>query len=261
MNTIRQDLEEIYQARSILRSLVVKNLIGRYKNSAMGFLWHFFTPIMMMFVYYIVFTTVRINPIPDFWIYLSSGLFPFSFMMNNLTGGSGCIVGNAGMVKKMYFPREIIVLSQVISTFIIMLIGYAIILIAVIISGHGFGVSLVLLPVIMFLMLVFVLGYTLMFSALTVYARDVQYFLSTISMALFFLTPMYCTLDSTSGILSLVMHINPLSYFIEAFHYSIYFGTFPDPMTTIMCVLLPTASLSIGVFIFRHLKGGFAERL
>ena len=139
-------IKEIYNSRNILKSLVIKNLIGQYRSSLLGFSWHLIMPLILLIVYYIVFTQIRASPIPDFWVYLASSLFPFTFMINNLTSGSSCIIHNANILKKMYFPREIIVLSQVISTFIIMLIGYAIVVIGILLTGFGFGISIVILP-------------------------------------------------------------------------------------------------------------------
>ena len=257
----KKEMRELYDSRNILKSLVVKNLVGRYRNSVLGFCWHFVMPVILLFVYYIAFDQIRSTPIHDFWVYLASGLFPFNFMINNLTGGSACIVSNAGMVKKMYFPREIIVLSQVISTFIVMLIGYSVILIAIIATGYGIGISLVMLPVMFILTFTFTLGFVLIFSALTVYVRDVQYFLSSISLIFFFLTPMYFLSNSITGLFSIIVSINPFTYFIEAYHDIMFYQTFPDMLHLSMTIIISVLSITIGYLIFRKLKTGFAERL
>ena len=184
-------VKDIIDSRNILKSLVVRNLVGRYKNSLLGFAWDFVTPAIMMFVYYVVFTQIRSSDIPDFWIFVSSALFPFNFMISNLTVGSGCIVSNASMIKKIYFPREIIVLSQVISSLVILIIGYAIVFFAIVVSGHNLDWVVLFFPIVLFLMFMFTVGFTLLFSSITVYIRDVQYLLSSLSMVFFFMTPMY----------------------------------------------------------------------
>lgn len=261
INEFCEKTKEIYESRNILKSLVVKNFIGRYRYSVLGFGWNFIMPIVLLFVYYIAFDQIRAIPIPDFWIYLASGLFPFHFLIANLTGGSGCIVGNAGMVKKMYFPREIIVLSQVISTFMIMLIGYVVILVAVLVSGYGFGTSIIMLPVVFILTFIFTLGFVLLFSAITVYIRDVQYFLTSISVVFFFLTPMYFVSESITGLFSIVVSLNPFTYFIESFHDLLYYQSFPDSMHLLIIIVLSLLSLTVGVLVFHKLENGFAERL
>lgn len=251
----------MYDSRFILKSLVIRNLFGRYRNSLLGFGWHFVMPTLVLLVYYIVFTQIRATTIPNFWIYLASGLFPFNFMISNLTGGSACIINNAEIVKKMFFPREIIVLSQVISTFIIMVIGYAIVLVVIAATGFGFDVSLIMLPILLLLTLLFTLGFVLLFSSLTVFIRDIHYFLSSVSMLFFFLTPMYFLSGSITGIFSLVVSINPLTYFIESFHDIVFYQSFPDPLHFFMTIILSIVSLTMGLLVFSKLKNRFVERL
>ena len=255
------DFREIRSSKNILRSLVSKNLFGHYKNSALGFFWHFFQPILMMLIYYIVFTEIRSNPIPDYWVYLSCALFPFTFMTSNLTAGSTVITGNPGMVKKMYFPREILVISQVLTSLIVMVLGYIIVLIAAMAIGHYISWSMLLIPLFMVLMMVFVTGYVFLFSSLNVYVRDIQYFLGAISMVFMFMTPMYFMADQVSGILGTIIWLNPFTYFVEAFHSMVYFGTIPDVSICAMCLILPIISIVLGYAVFRKLKKGFVERL
>lgn len=258
---LKNEIKEIVDSRNVLKSLVKKNLVGRYRNSALGFGWHFVMPAIMLVVYYIVFSQIRSTPIDDFWVYLASGLFPFNYMINNLTNGSGCVVNNANMVKKMYFPRGILVLSQAISTMIIMLIGYSIVIIAIILSGYGISTSILLLPLIILLMFGFVLGYVLLLSAITVYHRDVQHFLSSISMMFFFLTPMYFVSDSISGLFKTIVMANPFTYYVEFFHTIVYYQTIPEINSILIVTCITTISLICGAIVFHKLKMNFAERL
>lgn len=216
----------------------------------------------MMCVYYFVFTELREGALPNFWVFLASGLFPFNFMHSNLINGSGLVVNNGGLVKKMYFPREILVLSGVTCSFIILCIGYAIVLSAIIISGYSVNFCLLLfLPIFLLVMAVFETGIMLFFSAVTVYVRDVQYVLNTSSMILYFMTPMYFVSSDLSGILANIIWLNPFTYYIEAFHSIVYFSTFPECKVIVGCILVAVLSIIIGVFVFNMLKKGFAERL
>ncbi len=259
--SLRQDFKEIYDCRNTVRALVLKELFGRYKNSAIGFAWHFVIPIIMMGVYYVVFNTIRPNYIPQFWVFLSSGLFAFTFMLGNLNRGPGSITNNAMMVKKMYFPRSILILSEVISSFIIMLIGYAIVFSGILLIGYELSISIIFLPIILTLMFIFVAGYVLVLSSITVYFRDLQYLINSLSMVFFFITPMYFTMDDVSGILSYIIAINPFSYYVEACHQIVYYGIFPDTTILSVCLIAPIISITLGLIIFRKLRYGFAERL
>ncbi|WII09732.1 ABC transporter permease [Methanomassiliicoccales archaeon LGM-DZ1] len=258
----RHHLRELYASRSILHSLVYNNLFGRYRNSALGFAWNFIIPMVMICVYYVVFTEIRKSAISDFMVYVLSAMFPFSFMTQNLTGGASAITGNSGMVKKIYFPREILVFAQTLSTFLIMLIGYSVSLILIAATGFSLDwVSMLFVPAVLILELIFVTGYVFLFSSLTVYSRDVQYVLNSISMVFFFMTPMYFFADEATGLLNALIWINPFTYFVEALHSAVYFGEPPDAWVISMCLLLALFALVLGYAVFRRLKRGFAERL
>jgi len=262
IQSTKSELKEIYEYRTILKSLVWKDLFGRYKNSYLGFVWHFFTPVLMMLVYYIGFTEIRSGSMESFWIFLASGLFPFTFLLSNLTGGATYVTSSADMLKKMYFPREIVVLSRVVSSFVVMAIGYLIVMVAVLLSGHPVNwVCILLIPVFMVVSFMFALGCALIVSSLTVYVRDLQYLLGSISMGFFFLTPMYFVAADATGILKIIVWLNPFTYYIESFHQLVYWGIVPDMTMFIGCLVLGIVVLVAGWFIFGMLKRGFVERL
>jgi len=253
--------KELYASRTILKSLIIKNLVGRYKYSLLGFSWNFIMPLMMLFVYYVVFTQIRSMDIPYFWIFISSALFPFNFLISNFIGGAGCIVNNSGIVKKMYFPREIIVISQVLSNFVVLLMGYLIVVVAIILSEYNLTWAIVYFPLLLLLMVIFSIGSALLTSSLTVYVRDVQYFLNSINMIFFFITPMYFVVDSINGLFGAIIWLNPFTYFVESFHQMVYFGEAPSLLLLEICTIISFLLLFVGVVVFNKLKSGFAERL
>ena len=104
-------LKEIYDYRQMIFSLVRKELRGRYKGSALGFLWTFINPLLQLCVYTFVFSIVMPNNIDKFYLYLFVGLIPWLFFSGSLTGGAACILNQKDMVKKIYFPREVMPIS------------------------------------------------------------------------------------------------------------------------------------------------------
>lgn len=261
MNIITKTVQDCIHYRPIIQSLVTKDLVGRYKNSTFGFLWHFFTPLLMMAVYYVVFTTIRPNSLSYFWVFMTCGLFPFNFMMSSIVGSPTYITSNVGLVKKMYIPRELIILSRVISNSIIMVFGYCIILLLIVISGFPVSVYIIGVLPLFILVIVFALGCSLLLSAINVYHRDVQHFISSVSMALFFITPMYFTVDSVSGPLATIIWVNPLTYFVESFHQLVYFGAVPNIHIIGGVVTISLITLLIGLVVFFKLEKRFAEKM
>jgi len=260
--TITGLLKEVYEYRHLLYSMVARNLKGRYKSSYLGFLWHFITPAITIVIFYVVFTGIRAAPIEDYWAYLCIGMFPFTFLQTNLSAGSECVVSNGGTIKKMYFPREIVVFSQIISTFITFIIAYAAIIILIMLLGISFSASaLIFLPLILLLTVMFATGYVLLFSAVTVFVRDVHHFIDATARILFFMTPIFYLASEVTGILEKIIWLNPLTYFIESYHDILFFGTVPEIFQLVVCVMLAIVALIVGLITFNRLKGRFAEEL
>ena len=259
--TIGDELSELYQSRNILKSLIIKDLAGRYKNSILGFLWHFVTPVVMMVVYYVAFSQIGATNFSDFWIYLASAIFAFTFLVSNLTGGIGCIIGNSYLIKKMYFPREIVVISQVVSTFIIFLIAFALVMVADATVGRGVNEGWFFLPLVSVCMFFFTMGYVLFFSAIVVYVRDLQFLFSSLSLVFFFLTPVYFSPSSIDGIFRIIVYANPFTYFIECYHQIMYYGVCPDIASLMPIIVMAAVSPILGYIVFQRLKKGFVERL
>lgn len=243
-------------------SLVKRNLFGKYKNSALGFLWNFVTPAVSILLFYIVFDNFMGRDIPHYWAYLCIGMFPFQFMNSNLIGGASNITANGGMIKKMYFPREILPLSQVTYTLVVFLIAYVIIVALMLITGFQLSFNgLLALPLIILTMFIFSLGTILLTSSISVYSRDFEYLIVAFARILFWVTPIFYMTDSLNGILSTIVWLNPLTYYVESFHDIFYWGVMPSTATLIACIAFSIIMFIIGACVFERLKDGFAERI
>jgi len=261
--TIIGSMKEVYEYRHLLYSMVARNLKGRYKSSYLGFAWHFITPAIMIILFYVVFTSIRgIGEVENYWAYLCVGMFPFTFLQSNLISGSNCVVSNAGTIKKMYFPREIVAIAQVISTFITFIIAYAGIILLILLNGIHIDIqAIILLPLILFLSVMFATGCVLLFSAITVFVRDVHHFIEAIARLLFWTTPIFYLASEVTGALEKIIWYNPFTYFIESYHDILFFGTVPGTFQLFVCATLAVAAFVIGMMVFNKLKGRFAEVL
>ena len=259
---VKGKLSEMYRFRFMFYSLVKKSLYGKYKNSALGFLWNFITPVIMILLLYVVFETIRAREIEYFWAYLCVGMFPFTFMNSNLIGGASNIISNGGMIKKMYFPREILSLSQVTYTFIVFVIAYMIVIALMAIVGVPLSSEgLLALPVIIVAMFFFSLGTIMFTSSISVYSRDFEYFITATARVLFWVTPIFYMTDSLTGILNTIVWINPLTYYVEGLHDIIYRGIMPSTELLAIAAIISAVTFIAGAAIFQKLKDGFAERL
>ena len=272
--SIMKNLKELYDYRQMIFSLVKKDLRGRYKGSALGFLWTFLNPLLQLVVYSIVFSTIFRNNIEKFYLYLFIGLLPWMFFSSSLTVGSVSVISSKDMVKKIYFPREVLPIAYVTSSFVNMLLCFLVVFIVMIIGGIDpnstfHWTALLYLPIVMIVEYVLALGFAMLASALTVYFRDLEHILGIITMAWMYATPILYDVSMIQNILvekgmGNLMHLymlNPMTPIIVAYHQILYYGQAPDLSTLLSAVVLGLFFLILGYLVFRQLQRGFAEEL
>lgn len=255
-------LKEIYAYRQMIFSLVRKELRGRYKGSVLGFLWTFINPLLQLMVYTFVFSIVLPNNIDKFYLYLFVGLVPWLFFSGSMTGGAACIVNQKDMVKKIYFPREVMPISYVASGFVNMLFCFIVIFAVIIVSGVGVNpVALLYLPVIMIVEFIMALGGAMLTSALTVYFRDLEYILGILTMAWMYFTPVVYSMEMVPDWIKPYFNLNPMTPVINAYRDILYYKQVPHLSTLMQGLVLGIIVLIVGSISFRKLQRGFAEEL
>lgn len=255
-------LKEIYAYREMVFSLVKRDLKGRYKGSALGFLWTFLNPLFQLAVYTMVFSTIMRSGIEDYYLFLFVALIPWIFFSTSLTGGAGCILSQQDMVKKIYFPREVLPISFVTSQFVNMLLSFIVIFAVLVVSRYTLNLTAILcLPVVMVVEYILALGFTMIMSAVTVYIRDAEYVIGIVAMAWQFLTPVMYSLDQVPEKIRWIFAFNPMTYIITAYRDILYFGKIPRLETLLSSVIIGVALLLAGWMIFHHLQKHFVEEL
>lgn len=258
MNT----LKEIYAYREMIFSLVRRDLKGRYKGSVLGFAWTFINPLLQLGVYTMVFSIIMRNGIEDYYLFLFVALIPWIFFSTSLSGGSSCIWAQQDMVKKIYFPREVLPIAFVTSQFVNMLLSFLVVFAVLIVSGKGLNLAAFLcLPIVMVVEYVLALSAAMLSSAVTVYLRDVEYILGILTMAWQFLTPVMYSLDQVPEELRWIFNLNPMTSVITAYRDILYYGVMPKLETLVQAVIFGIILLLIGILVFGKLKRHFAEEL
>ena len=257
-----KDLKELYAYRQMIFSLVKKDLRGRYKGSVLGFMWTFINPLLQMGVYTLVFSIILRNDIDKYYLFLFVALVPWIFFSASLTGGADSVLASKDMLKKIYFPREVLPISYVTGAFVNMLLSFVVIFGVIIFTGHGLNpLALLTLPIIMLVEYVMALGIALLSSALTVYFRDLSYILGIIAMIWQYLTPIMYSSDLVPDKLRPLWNLNPMTPVIEAYRSVLYAKQVPQLSTLIQAAVLGVIVCVIGYISFRKLQKGFAEEL
>lgn len=256
-----ETVRELTRYHGMIGNFIKKEIRGKYKGSILGFLWNFIVPITQVVVYLMVFSIVFRPEIEAYPIYLITGMVPWIFFAESLGGGTGTIVANSSLVTKIYFPRSVLPLASTVSKFVNFIISMIIVLIVIAVYGHGFDPAAVLfLPLMMLLLFMFAFGLTLLLSALNAYLRDLEYIVGVGLMIFIWLTPiMYQRSMFDDPLLTTILKLNPMTYFVEAFEQILYELTIPAPFTFFMCLGLAIGALVIGWVAFHRLERDFAE--
>lgn len=255
-------LSEIYDYREMILSLVRRDLRGRYKGSVLGFAWTFLSPLFQLLVYTLVFSVIMRAGVEDYYIFLFVALVPWIFFSSSITGGAGSIRAQSEMVKKIYFPREVIPISYVVSQFVNMLLSFIVVFAFLAISGRGFNlIALCFLPVIMVIEFILTLPIVFFVSAVTVYLRDVEYFLGIVLMAWQFMTPVLYGMDQIPEEIVPFFWLNPMTAIIIAYRDVLYYKKIPEVSTLLQAILWSFVMLCVGWITFDRLKRHFAEEM
>ena len=259
------NLKEVYKYREMIFNLVRKDLRTRYKGSFLGFLWTFINPLLQLIVYTIVFSIIMNTSYEQYYLFLFVALVPWMFFSSSVTDGAASILKEKDMVKKIYFPREVLPISTVTSGFVNMILTFIVVFVVVIISGRGLNpLALLCLPVVMIVEYILCLGIALIVSSLTVHLRDLQYILGIFVMALQYLTPVMYGVDmversSAGKWLVMMFNLNPMTPIIKIYRQIIYYGEVPELGSLLIAVAVGVVFIVVGEILFKRLQKGFAE--
>ena len=253
--------KKIYNYRELLKSNVKKEIRGRYKNSILGIMWSFLNPLLQLLVYAVIFGALLGGNDSTYHIYICVALIPWTYFTTTITQAAFTIIGNGDIIKKVYFPREILPISVVTSGAVNFVISTIIILAFVIFSGIGISRYMILYPFILLVQYILLLGISFIVSAITVYFRDLEHIIGIILMAAFYGTPIVYKLEQLPANLQIVMKLNPMTHLIDAYRAIFYYHQLPN-MKMLGILLLASIALTIlGYYIFKKLQKGFAEQL
>lgn len=263
-----QTVKEIWSYREMIASFVRRDLRGRYKGSFLGFLWTFINPLLQLMVYTIVFTVILPSGITNYPIHLFVALIPWIFFSSSVIGGATSILAYKDMVKKIYFPREVLPIATVTTNFINMLLCFIVVFGVSFVYGYipttgvHFLALLCLIPLFI-IEYILSLGVALLAAAVTVYFRDMEHILGIVIMAMQFLTPVLYNFDQiTDETAKFVLNLNPMAPIISGYRTIIYNQAIPQNVIWLVySFVVGIVILIVGWLIFEKLKRRFAEEL
>lgn len=255
-------LQEIYCYREMVYSLIKRDLRGRYKGSALGFLWTFLNPLFQLVVYTFVFSVIMRSGYERYYMFLFVALIPWIFFSTSVAGGASCIWAQKDMVNKIYFPREVLPIAHVTCQLVNMLLSFIVVLSVIIVTGHGINpIALLYLPIIISVEYLLALGLTMLVSAVTVFLRDIEYIVGILMMAWQFLSPVMYGIDMVPEKVQVIFSFNPMTPILTAYRDIFYYKKVPEIGTLLHASLLGILLLFVGVMVFEKMKKHFSEEM
>lgn len=253
---------EVYHRYSyLLKQLVVRDFKVKYKASVLGVLWSFLNPLLMMLVYYFVFSNLFKSNIEHFPVYLMTGIVMMNYFSEATNLGLQSIIGSRGLITKVYMPKYIYPLSKVLSSAINMIISFIPLLVIMLIVGVGFHRSLLLIPFVILFIVMLCLGLSFILATVTVYFRDTQFLWGVIIIMLNFLTPIFYPEAIIPQQFIHIYHLNPLYQVITFLRTVTMNGVAPPPLAFLYCTLTCGVPLLIGIFVFKKNQDHFVYHL
>ncbi len=267
-----RQLRELLSFRDLIVNLVVRELKARYKRSVLGFLWTLLNPLAMMVVFTIVFTIVMPNnQIPNYPLFLLCGLLPWNFFSAGVMVSINSIVGNADLVKKVYFPRESLPLSSVLANLVNFLLALLVLFVVMAVFRSRLSPWIWLLPLVVVIQTCFILGIALILSTVNVFYRDTLMIMDVVMLAWFFLTPViypvailpqsYEVLGHSINVQRALYILNPMASLVATYRDLLYWGYRTNLDFLFRTSLTAVAVLLLGYGLFVRYSNRLGEKL
>lgn len=258
-----------WKHRSLLWRMANRQMAARYRGSALGYFWSLSHPLLMLAVYTLVFGVIfktRWGTEPGdgsggFAVIMFCGMAVFHIFSETVNGSAHCITGNANMVKKIIFPLEILPMVQLLSTAILGMVWFGLVLAGAWALGMGPFWTTLFLPLLLGPLMLFSLGVAYVVSSITVYFRDMPHLVGIAVQILFFLTPIFYPETMVPERLRTLLYCNPLTALVGQTREILLFGRPPDWQVCALLWLLSLCCCQLGLAWFLKTKKGFADVL
>jgi lipopolysaccharide transport system permease protein len=250
-----------FYVRDLLRTLVARDMKLRYKRSVMGFAWSLLNPLAQLLVFGFVFTTVLPLNIPNYTVFLFSGLLPWSWFSGALNEATSAIVGNRELIRRPGFPTPVLPVVTVMSHLVHFVLALPVLLLFLVAAGIPLTRSILALPLVIIIQFIFILSLAFLLATVHVTFRDTQYLLNILLMLAFYLTPVLYDSTAIPQRFYLIYLLNPMYHFINAYRAILLHGVWPDFIALGLVGAAASVLLLLGYWYFIITSFQFVEEL
>jgi ABC-type polysaccharide/polyol phosphate export permease len=258
---IWEEFKDIFNYRDLLSLMISDSLKTRYKKSFLGVIWTLLNPLLTMTVLTIVFSTVFRFALPNYAVYLLSGLTIWNLFAQSTAMAMTTILSGGNLLKKIYLPRTIFSIATVGAELVNLLISLVPLALIMLFLGHPFRLALLFLPLAILIVALFSLGIALLISTLGLFFSDWVHIYQILISTCFYITPIFYPIDIVPKDLAVFINYNPLYYLVNLFRMPIYQGMVPDPLTIAVSLLSALLVFLLGWWIFSRQADEFAYRI
>ena len=253
--------QELFAYRALIQTLVMRDLKARYRGSALGLLWTLMNPLLHMAIYVLIFSVYMRNDMERYAAFLLCGLLPWIWLSSSLLMGASSIVEGGSLLKKVFFPPQVLPTVTVLANFINFLLGIPVLFTLLLLYGVKLGWSLLALPLIMAAQLGLTLGLTLTASAVSVRYRDIPLILGHLLTFWFFLSPIIYPATQVPERFRAFLALNPFASFVVAYQDVLLYNAAPTGKAWEGMLVTGALALLGGLFVFGRFRWSLAEEV
>ncbi|MCF2669420.1 ABC transporter permease [Faecalicatena contorta] len=247
MSTYIQNFKKF---RPLLNELIARDIKIKYRRSVLGVLWTLLNPLCMMIVLSVVFSNLFKFDIENFPVYLLSGQLIFNFYSESTTNSMSAILSNGPLIKKIYVPKYLFVLSRVFSSTINLLASFTAMVCVMLAMRVELHYTVLLAPIPLMFIVLFSLGVGLILSAITVKFRDIMHLYSVFVTALMYLTPVIYPMSILPDWLSPIVMLNPITNILQMFRSVMLYNSLPTLESLVTASVESVVMLALGLYVF-----------
>lgn len=247
----------------LIKHLTMREIKARYKQSFLGYFWVLLNPLFQILIMSFVFGFIlkqNASGVP-YPLFIYAAFLPWTFFSSATTGSMSALVEGGSLIKKIYFPREILILANILAKMIDMFLAFSLFIIMMIWYGIPFTFHILWFIPIFAIQFLFTFGISLILSVLNLFYRDIQYMYSLALQLLFYLTPIAYATEFFPDKYRWVFQINPLSVFINAYRQVLLGRAEPNWSSMAVGVVVAIVIFSLGYTFFKRMEGKFADVL
>lgn len=254
--TAVSSLKELYRYRVLAQILIMRDLKGRYRGTALGFFWIMLNPLLLTLTYVVVFSVIFRVEMENFPVFVLSGILPWIYFSTAISESTTSIISNGGLINKVFLPSEIFPLVCVGTNMLHYLFSVSILLLFLFFFGIPVSWNLAFFPLILVIQVMFIYGLALIISALTVQFRDLQQMVPNLLLIWFFLTPIIYPITMVPEEIRNVIALNPVAYLIMSYQ-DIFFYNRPPSLSGLTIVAALSCILIVCGFSFFETRREF----